>query len=562
MPQAKLRVGLLLDDLEVAAWTFHMIRQIRDSDCAEICLVVLNDATPPAVRKNLARKITSNLGRLGAVLTWKAMDALYGTFVDRNPSLPDALRTMSAEGLLRDVPVHRVKPKQAQWSDTFPEADLEHIRAHDLDVLVRCGFRILRGGILDAATHGVWSYHHGDNRVNRGGPPGFWESLEGWAETGSMLQILTEDLDNGRVLYRSWSHTHTYSLTDNRSNYYWKSLSFIPRMLSELHRQGPDRFFATVDEHNRHPEMYSRRLFTRPSTLEYARLVLAKAWDKARFLLRNQIYFDQWMLLYSLRDGFSSSLWRYQKILPPKDRFWADPHVLQRDGRYFIFIEEYLYATNRGHISVIEMDEAGNWTPPVSVLERPYHLSYPFVFEHEDELFMIPETSENRTIELYKCLEFPHRWEFQMNLMEDLRAVDATLLQRDGRWWLFANVVETDGASSWDELFIFHAPDFRTTQWSSHPRNPVISDCRQSRPAGRFFEIDGRLYRPSQNCSVRYGYGFNFSVVKVLDEEAYREELVTTVTPEWDPRILGVHTFNRAGRLHLSDGYYRRRKWG
>lgn len=562
MPRKKLRVGLLLDGLDVPAWVFQMIEAIRDSDAAEVCLVVLNDVQQPTRHKGLVRKVSDNLGRLGTVLTWKAMDAVYDAFVDRNPTLPDAFETVSARALLGDVPVHRVQPVQTRWSDSVRETDLEHIRSYDLDVLVRCGFRILRGGILDAATHGVWSYHHGDNRVNRGGPPGFWESLEGWPETGSTLQILTEDLDNGRVLCRSWSHTHRYSLTDNRNSFYWKSLSFIPRKLSELHRDGPERFFATVEKHNRHPEMYSRRLFRKPSAPEYARLVLARAWDKFRYLAGKHIHLDQWVLLYSLRDGFSSSMWRYEKIMPPKDRFWADPHAIRRDGRYFIFIEEYLYSTHKGHIAVIEMDEAGNWTSPVTVLERPYHLSYPFVFEHEDELYMIPESAGNRTIELYRCVEFPHRWEFQMNLMEDVYAVDATLLQRDGRWWLFANLVENEGASSWDELFVFHAPDFRTSDWCPHVRNPVVSDCKRSRPAGRFFEIDGRLYRPSQNCSVRYGYGFNFSEVKVLDQEHYEEEVVSVVTPDWDRRVLGTHTFNRVGRLHLSDAYHRRRKWG
>lgn len=562
MATQKLRVGLLLDDLEVSAWSARMFEEIMVSDCAEICLVVINGAKPEVVQKGLVEKVTSNIGRLGSVLTFKSMDLLYRRVVDKQPGLADAQRTVNVQTLLSEVPRLTVMPRQSQWSDVVPEDDLEQIRSHDLDVLVRCGFRILRGGILGAAKHGVWSYHHGDNRVNRGGPPGFWESLESWPDTGSVLQILTEDLDNGHVLYRSWSCTYPFSLQDNRSNYYWKTLSFIPRKLRELHRDGPDRFFERVAEENRHPEMYSRRLYTKPTATEFARLTLAKVWDKLRGLIERQFYFEQWVLLFSLRDRFSSSLWRYEKILPPRDRFWADPHVIQRDGRYYVYIEEYLYATQRGHISLIEMDEEGNWTQPVAVLERPYHLSYPFVFEYEGELYMIPETASNRTIELYRCVEFPHRWEFQRNLMENVYAVDATLLERDGRWWLFANLREIDGASSWDELFVFHAEDFRTAAWTAHPRNPVVSDCKRSRPAGAFFEIDGRLYRPSQNCSVRYGYGFNFSEVNVLTETEYEESVVTTVEPDWERDLRGTHTFNAAGRLHLSDAYLRRRKKG
>jgi hypothetical protein len=561
MSSDKLKVGLLLDDLDVPAWFAEMMGEIAASDYAEIRLVIVNGATPQAAKQPAAEGLLGRVRRLGSTVTWKASKFVYDCFIDKQQQLPDAQAPVSIRDLLVDVPTLFVEPEQSRWSDVFPDSALEDIHSHDLDVLIRGGFRILRGGILGAARHGVWSYHHGDNRVNRGGPPGFWESLEGWPETGSVLQILTEDLDNGRILYRSWSCTNTLSLRDNRSNYYWKSLSFVPRKLRELHRTGPEAFFERLARDNRHPEMYSKRLYVRPTASEFATLTLGKLWERIGVSLRKRFYFNQWGLLFSLRDTFSSSMWRYQRIVPPKDRFWADPHVIRRDGRYYIFIEELPYATRRGHISVMEMDEEGSWTQPVPVLERPYHLSYPFVFEHDGSLFMIPESAENRTIELYRCEEFPHRWTFQMNLMENVLAVDATLLERDGKWWLFANIAERDSASPWDELFVFHAADFRTKDWTPHPLNPVISDCKRSRPAGCFFELDGRLYRPSQNCSVRYGYGFNFSEVTVLTETAYEEELVTAVEPDWDPRLLGTHTFNTAGRLHLSDGIYKRWKW-
>lgn len=119
---------------------------------------------------------------------------------------------------------------------------------------------------------------------------------------------------------------------------------------------------------------------------------------------------------------------------------------------YYIFVEEYMYDIDKGHISLITMDAKGNFSAPEPVLNKPYHLSYPFIMEHENDYYMIPESLENGTIELYKCTGFPNKWEFQMNLMENIKAVDATLLQHEGKWWIFANVIEHDGASTWDEL--------------------------------------------------------------------------------------------------------------
>jgi hypothetical protein len=41
------------------------------------------------------------------------------------------------------------------------------------------------------------------------------------------------------------------------------------------------------------------------------------------------------------------------------------------------------------------------------VLERPYHLSYPYVFFVGDDAFMLPETAANGAIELYRAVSFP-----------------------------------------------------------------------------------------------------------------------------------------------------------
>ena len=199
------------------------------------------------------------------------------------------------------------------------------------------------------------------------------------------------------------------------------------------------------------------------------------------------------------------------------------------------------------------MDENGDYQKPVKVIEKPYHISYPFVFEHGGEVYMIPETASKHTVELYRCVEFPVKWEWQMNLMENVRAYDATVFYHKEKWWMFANVAENEGVSTWDELFLFFCDDLFSNKWKSHPRNPVISDCKSARPAGKIFEKDGRLYRPSQNCSVRYGYGFNINYIKLLDERSYEEEIVCRVEPHWDKSIFATHTFNLVHHLHIID---------
>lgn len=559
MNPKKLRIGLLLDGYTTSAWAHEMLKLIQSSEHSEIVLAIMPKQfqTPP---RPFISKLTSNLPSLGEIIIRKVLDLYYKKVLERKTHIRPSESSCDIRTLLPDLHFTEVQPIRSKWSDSFESADLEYIQDQNLDVLIRLGFRILRGGILKSARHGIWSFHHGDNAINRGGPPGFWESMEEWPETGSVLQILTEDLDNGKILSRTFSCTNWASVQDNKRNYFWKTLSLIPRKLAELHRIGPESFFQRVELENATPTLYSRRLYTSPNNLEYAKLLARKTARKAFEIVKNQFYIDQWILMYDIRPTLSSSMWRYKKILPPIDRFWADPHVMERDGKFFIFVEELIYQRGIGHISVIEMDSQGNYAPPVPVLERPYHLSYPFIFEYAGELYMIPESAQNNTIELYRCTQFPDKWEFVHNLMNGVKAYDCTLLLKDGVWWLFANIVEVNGASSWDELHAFSSDSPLSQDWRAHTCNPVISDCKSARPAGKPFMHLGQIYRPSQNCSVKYGYGFNLARIDELTQDSYREEVVTRVTPDWDPKIVATHTFSRCGQLHVIDAQIRRRK--
>ncbi len=558
MQKPKLRIGLLLNNLDFDAWAYRMVQIIRNSDYAEIVLIVQNSASTETATKGLIERIGT--GRLWSRGIRRVLLALERSLVDRNRDIPNAFARIDGTELLAGIEVIRVHPRRLRYSDFIEGDELAAIRARGLDVLVRLGFRILRGGILHSARLGVWSYHHGDNQINRGGPPGYWEVMESWPTTGSVLQILTEDLDNGLVLCRSYSSTRDMSLTDSRSNYYWKSLSFVPRKLRELHQVGTDNFLARAGESSTELKFYDRRLYRSPTNGELVALLCRKLLTRLGRRWRGSRYLDQWCLLFDIRGDISTAVWRFRKILPPKDRFWADPFVVARDGRYYIFVEELLYATNKGHISVLVMNKNGDVAPPVKVLEMPHHLSYPFIFSFEDTLYMVPESSRQRNAALYKCTEFPSKWEFHKYLIEDARVADATLFPWQGRWWMLANVAEMEGTSNWDELHVYYSDSPLSANWTPHARNPVISDVTTARPAGRPFERGGRLYRPSQNSSGRYGYGFNICEITKLTETEYEENVVTRVEPKWDKSVVATHTFNFTDGLTIIDAQVRRRR--
>jgi hypothetical protein len=142
-------------------------------------------------------------------------------------------------------------------------------------------------------------------------------------------------------------------------------------------------------------------------------------------------------------------------------------------------------------------------------------------------------------------------------LMEDIRLVDATLHECDGDWWLFACVAD-ERASPHDELHLYRA-DTPMGPWEPHPANPVRSDPRAARPAGSLFEWQGALYRPAQDCGVRYGRGIVVHRVDELSPAGYAERPVRRLWPQAMQGANRIHTLNRAGWLTVVDGH--RNRW-
>ena len=286
--------------------------------------------------------------------------------------------------------------------------------------------------------------------------------------------------------------------------------------------------------------------------------IVPRLWKR----ILSYFYFEQWAILASTKSvGYKDVSWKNFKLIAhPADRDWADPFIWVQNGKYFIFIEEKPYSTKIGRIICLALDENMDVLSSHIVLEKPFHLSYPYLFEYKEQLYMVPETKDNRTIDLYRCTNFPYHWEFARNLLSDVEAVDASLIEKDGKWWLFANIVNDKGVS-WDTLHLYMAPHPLADEWVAHPKNPIIKDIHSARPAGRIFLDNGNLIRPSQDCSVRYGYATNFNRIVTLDETDYSEVCEKTFMPPKIGNILGTHTYNSMNGFTLIDAKQLRRKF-
>ena len=202
MPDRILRVGILCNGTRFQQWQADCIRQVMSVPGAQVVVLVVNE---------VATEAAATAPKPFLERPWGT--ALYRTY-RRRWFKPAAMADVDLSHELKGVPVIACRAEQRGSGQFFSEADLERIRTQRPDVLLRFGFNILRGDILELPTYGVWSYHHGDELKYRGGPPGLWEIMKGDSLIGAILQRLTDNLDAGRVLRKGWFPTVDHSLNE------------------------------------------------------------------------------------------------------------------------------------------------------------------------------------------------------------------------------------------------------------------------------------------------------------------------------------------------------------
>ena len=522
----RIRLGVWLDGVELPAWLHAALAAVRDVEGVTFGHVFQDAAPPP--RRALAELLFALYERL-----------------DRRAfaSAPDALAPMDARPLL--VGVETVRAQRSEAAQVLARAGL--------DVLLHLGSGRLPGAALGVPRLGVWSWSQLET-ARRGGAPLLTavERAEPVCETA--LWILRPEPEPHRILARCLSSSdpngrdrcEPVSLQRARAEAYWKSAAFPARVLGRMLAAGaglPDGLPAAdpVPDEDRAGALRTARL----AALVLLRMI-GRRWRYRRLDAR-------WYLALRPRRPAvpGSSMDGFVRLPMPPDRFFADPFLVRHGDRDLLFYEDADRRSEIGRIACTELDAEGRPGRTAPVLEEEHHLSYPCVFAWQGEWWMIPESAAARRVALYRATPFPWRWTLERILFEGVRAADPTVHARDGRLWLFMNLAP-EGASANDELFLFHASDPRGP-WKPHPKNPVVSDVRCARPAGRLFEHEGQLYRPAQDCSETYGGALVLRRVELLDERGYHESTAARIGPEWQPGAIATHSLALSEAFEVVD---------
>ena len=474
----------------------------------------------------------------GAGAAWVALIQTAGTALTPRPApvfgVGDAQRCAPAQ-TGRHVPLR------------VAAADTARLAALKLDVVL-CFDEQPAPMLTDASViRGVWHFRFGE-KSKSGEPICYWECFAG--EPVVAMSLLETSRESTAVLRNGFVAVSATSLTTSVDRALgeaatWPALACAQLFNVAVELARPWRSTIKVD---RSIKVSSRRASAAWSLLLAAKLVGRRA---ARVL--DVFFADKWNVgiarckIEDFLHGAPSRIeWRAEA---PALDYRADPFGAAVGSRAWALVEYYDARAARGRIEASAID-GGAWTDDgTDVMPSAAHMSYPFLLQHEGEVYCVPETLGQHAVLLYRAVGTPLHWEKTATLLEGFDAVDATLASHDGRWWLFCTDLQEPRHH---RLHVFYSDDL-AGPYLPHAANPVKIDPRSAGCAGTPFDVNGTLYRPSQDCSRTYGGRIVINKVVELAPDTFREEVAAIVEPQV-PYAQGVHTMSAVGDVTLVDG--------
>ena len=203
-------------------------------------------------------------------------------------------------------------------------------------------------------------------------------------------------------------------------------------------------------------------------------------------------------------------------------RLVADPFLIHDGETYCLFYEVLNAATHEGDIGVSVSIDGDDWTYQCIVLDEDFHLSYPQIFKHKDNIYMIPESCAAGSVRLYRATDFPTEWVFERTLIEK-PLVDPTIVRHGDHWWIFASP-----ADEWDDLKLYLSEKLDSPNWREHPQSPIVEGSKRfARQGGRIIKEDGRMFRIAQDHKLHYGHQIWSMEIDTLTPEEYSERLTS-----------------------------------
>ena len=264
--------------------------------------------------------------------------------------------------------------------------------------------------------------------------------------------------------------------------------------------------------------------------------------------------------LRKVTGGYDTIL-KGEKIIPFEvigntDEYWfADPLLFANGGNVWLFVEAFNKKANKGEIGVFDIMDGKAQNFHI-LIQTPTHMSYPFVFKHQDEYYMIPETGAAGHIALYKAKNFPYDWEIDTILLEGSVYRDTTVINNgDGKLTLLSYKQEGTNRFNQKNTFTVFSLDIEAKELIKVYE--FIDKKKVNRPAGPCFKANGKAYRVSQKCNRAYGEAM--FVYEINQDGKYKNDTAinlfdgSNIKLSTGGKVVLTHTYSQAGGYEVVD---------
>ncbi len=229
------------------------------------------------------------------------------------------------------------------------------------------------------------------------------------------------------------------------------------------------------------------------------------------------------------------------------DVYQADPFGIEKDGKLYLFYEEYLKDKEYALLKCSVYDTELNRTDDRVILDDGTHKSFPFVFQFEGKIYLMPESGAIKKLEIYECIDFPFIWGNERTIL-NFACSDAIIKKFENSWLLFytkSNQIDEN------EILYLKSSSNLFNNWENETERIITKNFLNSRNAGAIQQIDDKYFRFAQNCSTNYGANIVIQQIFNSEYETYVEELSFEKT--LNKKSNGFHTLNATQNFVLLD---------
>lgn len=502
MNQEKFKIILLLNSEKVYLWQFKIIEEIIKSPENSIEAIFIHDSYVYKSKRQLKN------------LFWELFERYFVKLKSKEIISPE---------LFKSLPKHLVKPIKKGYKQEWNKPDLELIQSYKSDLIIRFGFGILSGEILNSAKYGVLSFHHGNPEIYRGGPPAFWELLHGKKEAGIIIQILSNKLDAGKILVKENFKLSAHSYSESLDHLFLNSALLINKALYQLKKQK----YISLNSLG--------KIYKSPNNFNFIIFLAGLLINKIKIKYQNLFLQEIWAVAKIQDLKINDIIQNNSEIINPKwiesspNSYYADPFPINHN----LLVEHYNYSKKLGKIALLENEKISK-----TYFEKDSnHYSFPFISYNENEIKIIPENYDSNS-----CYEY----DLDLNNKKEIipiPLIDPVLFIKDEFEWILGSLKET---GSNEALFAYYREkEGLDSKFIPHPLNPIVTGLRGSRNAGPIFKLNNKFYRIAQNSTNTYGESIIIKeIIKFSPDEYEEKELKEIRADHFKKYNRGIHTLS------------------